>query len=317
MIFGLFGKNNRKESAPAVKDDFKEKIISLIRGFSEEELSINGWRKIDAELAFYTFKGISNFIKEGNYLELGCGSGMLCLFLRLLFGRNITPYGVDINAYAIEGAKKNNPEYAGNFVADDYFSFLENNYSSLGKFSTISIFVNGDSGWEGLLKIAPKIIRDFPKMRLIVCDYDDALLSTDSEYVSEFISKINKISNLIVVNNSLIVIGLEGELLCEAEKMREEALKCDAGSGRCEKEVVTGTISKKEKDSFIISFDKHEERFSLNDNVLFAEIRSSDHLSQEERGISWEGIKEGDKVVVMVSRGKNSRIFGVKKILTE
>jgi len=82
----------------------KEKI-SFIKSFSKKEWLLNGWNKEDPAL-LQIYEMIALFVKDGNYLELGCGSGILCRFLYLFSGKKIVTYGIDINLEAIKIAKK-------------------------------------------------------------------------------------------------------------------------------------------------------------------------------------------------------------------
>ena len=315
MILNFFKKNRDKAGDRIFSDLLKNKAISFISGFSDSDISISGWSRKDIEMMCRFYENISPFIKEGNYLELGCGSGIFPLFLRAVLEKKITPYGVDVNPRAIEAARNNNPEFADNFVKEENFAFLEREYASLGKFSTISIFIYGEKDWNNLLQLSSKMFSDFPGMTLIICDYDESLLKGDNKAINKFVSEMKKISLPVVVDDFLMVVGLKGSLLAKAEKMRKKALDRKESSGDCGKELIVGRISEKEGNSFVFSSDKYTARFSINDNLQFRTLKFFDSSNIEVKPAKWEDMENGDEVEIMVSCGKDRNLFGVKKII--
>jgi len=87
------------------------KWLSFILSFSKKEFAMNGLIGDDPKIISHIYQTFASFTKKGNYLELGCGTGILVKFINTLTGKKIIPHGVDININSIEIAKKNNPKY--------------------------------------------------------------------------------------------------------------------------------------------------------------------------------------------------------------
>jgi ubiquinone/menaquinone biosynthesis C-methylase UbiE len=59
-------------------------------------------------------------VEGGNVLDLGCGNGML--LARLCAERGgLIPYGIDINGFALEHARRLVPNFGANFIKGDFF----------------------------------------------------------------------------------------------------------------------------------------------------------------------------------------------------
>ncbi len=63
--------------------------------------------------------------RDGEIMDLGSGNGMLLKFLSLFSHHTLTPFGIDLNADAIEQAKTVVlPDYADNFQVRDVINFI-------------------------------------------------------------------------------------------------------------------------------------------------------------------------------------------------
>jgi SAM-dependent methyltransferase len=58
--------------------------------------------------------------RAGNVIDLGCGNG--ALLAKICRGGDLTPFGIDCNAAAIEHAKTLQPDHAENFLRGDFFT---------------------------------------------------------------------------------------------------------------------------------------------------------------------------------------------------
>jgi SAM-dependent methyltransferase len=203
----------------------EDKLLSFILSISKKELAMNGWIGDDPKLILKIYQSFTSFTKNGDYLELGCGTGILAKFINLSSNGKIIPHGVDININSIEIAKKNNPDYADNFIQQDYFNFLESNINNLSKFSNICLFVNSTKkDWLKLKKILVPIVKECNSTNFIVICYEYNFLNMQEKEVGEFISEMNKISKVSVATNLVIVIGKDKKIHTTAKELRENLL---------------------------------------------------------------------------------------------
>lgn len=147
----------------------REKMLALLSSFSKEEWAMNGHRKEDLPAILNIFSSLLPYIKEGRFLELGCGTGILCKFITLFSDKKIIPYGVDIRPDAVLVAKRNNRKYLKNFYVGDYFTL---DYAAFSKFSTIIIFVSSDRPWDRVKTLADSLVGGGKCDTLIIFCYE-------------------------------------------------------------------------------------------------------------------------------------------------
>lgn len=199
----------------------KEKI-SFIKSFSKKEWLLNGWVYEDPKIILQVFQTIALFVKDGDYLELGCGSGILCRFFFLFSDKKIIPYGIDINLEAVKIAKKNNPGFVDNFKREDYFESLRSNVFDLKRFSIISIFVScGEHNWKKLREVMIPIIKECKKTNFLIIAYDYDLFNIKDKEIIEFVSEMKKISLVSIASHSMFVISKDKKIHATAEKSRK------------------------------------------------------------------------------------------------
>lgn len=304
----------------------KEKI-SFIKRFSEKEWLLNGWKRENPRLILQVFGAIALFVKDGNYLELGCGSGILCKFLFLFSGKEIIPYGVDINSEAVKLAKKNNPEFADNFRKGDYFELLKSNVSDFKKFSTINIFISCEEySWNKLYEEIAPIVKRLPKINFLICAYDVDFLPIKEKQIAKFVSEIKKISPVSIASHCILIIGRDEKMHKIAEEMRKETLGhlSYTKDKFITRKTVEGFIAEKNPSFFYLTKqNKFKQKrtpklkFFLASTWNFGEVRFS-YAGEliSERVINWQKIRKGDRVMVMFGRDKQKNIvFAVKKLL--
>lgn len=73
----------------------KKQKLSFLDSFSEEEFALSGHKKKDIHHLLNIFESLLPYIEEGKYLELGCGSGILCSFICKFSKKRLIPYAVD------------------------------------------------------------------------------------------------------------------------------------------------------------------------------------------------------------------------------
>jgi len=307
-------------------NNFSEEQISFIKSFSKKEWLLNGWQTENPTLILNVFNTIALFIKDGNYLELGCGSGILSRFLFLFSGKKIIPYGVDINLEAIKLAKKNNPKFANNFRNEDYLEFLKSNTSDLNKFSIINIFVNfGEYNWNKLREVLIPLVRDYKKINFLICDYEDDFIPVKVQHIAKFISEMRKITAVSIACHSILVVGGDKKMHKIAKGLRKNVLAHlkDEKDKTLDKKKLEGFIIKKNSSFFyLIKENKFEQKrtkklkFFLSPKCRFTEINYL-HTREivSERVINWQKIRKGDRVILIVGRDKQKNIvFGVAKL---
>jgi len=204
----------------------KQKWISFISSFSKKELALNGLADDSPNIILNIYDTFAPFVKEGHYLELGCGTGILASYLNKKSENKIVPHGVDININSVEIAKKNNLEFANNFIHQDYFKFLKSNFKNLKQFSTINIFVNSNKqDWKKLEKSLIPIIKKCESTNFIITCYEYDFINNKTKEVVDFISKAKKITKISIASNSVMVISKENIYHTVANKIRRKTLK--------------------------------------------------------------------------------------------
>jgi len=109
-----------------MKFDKKHYKYSDIQEFSDEML-------MNMEQHLYRVGWISDFIKEGSILDLGCGNGMLSLSYAFNNTRRVV--GIDLNIKAIKFCNKFLTKY--NIVKSKYKQGLIENFKTTEKFDNI------------------------------------------------------------------------------------------------------------------------------------------------------------------------------------
>lgn len=146
----------------------KNKTLNFLNSFSKEEWAMNGHKKEDACFLANIFSDLLPYVKGGRYLELGCGTGILCKFISRFCAKKIIPYGVDMHPDFIALAKKNNSRYRKNFSVGDYFAIKP---ALFPKFATISIFSTDNKPWGKLKKLADSLLESGKCDTLIIFCY--------------------------------------------------------------------------------------------------------------------------------------------------
>ncbi|MFY9402498.1 MAG: methyltransferase domain-containing protein [Candidatus Omnitrophota bacterium] len=90
------------------------------------------------------FEFLSTYLPKGAYMELGCGTGLLCKYVETYSKKQIIPFGVDLNHKLVRLAKRNNPKYAKNFQVADYFTLP---IEKLAKFTSVAVFIDNMQSW--------------------------------------------------------------------------------------------------------------------------------------------------------------------------
>ncbi len=167
-------------------DGERERAVKFLSDFSEEELLLNGHAKKYIPFLAGQYLELLGYVKEGNYLEMGCGTGIICKFIDFFSKKEHILYGIDRDFDKIELAKKNNAEFKDNFTVADFFNL---NFDLLPKFSTITIFIPAvDYSWERVESLIFSIFKSEKTSRVIVFSYDRDLLQDKGEDIKSFIS---------------------------------------------------------------------------------------------------------------------------------
>lgn len=307
----------------------QNKKLIFIKSFSDKEWLLSGWAKEERKLSLNVFETIALFVKDGHYLELGCGSGILCKFLYLFSGKKIVPYGIDINQEAVKIAKKNNPEFNDNFTRENYFESLKSNTFNLKKFSTISVFVGyGEHNWKKFLETLIPVVKECQKTNFLIIAYDNDFFSIKDKQPIKFVSVMEKISIVSLAGHSILVIGKDKKIHTTAEKLRKKILEHEKHTKRkfIDEKIIEGIIIKKNPSSFSLiekSNPKHNQakklQFSFNSKQWqrFSEISFSPTGEiVSERIVDWKKIRKGAKVMVMYRQDRQKKIvFGVTKFI--
>jgi len=183
---------------------FKNRKLLFLSSFSNTEWALNGHKRENANALIDIFESLLPYIKDGKYLELGCGTGILCRFIYLFSKRKIIPYGVDKNPRAIYLAKKNNSEFKDNFIVSDYFELNESIFSGI---STIVMFMATRKGvWDKSKNIIHTAFRVNNSINIIMFSYDHDLSNITNFKIIQFISEIKQSMKLIIANSNFLVI---------------------------------------------------------------------------------------------------------------
>jgi SAM-dependent methyltransferase len=293
-----------------------QKKRSFLEEFSDEDLLLSGWAREEMDTMLGVFETIMLFVQSGNYLELGCGTGILGAFIHLFSGKEVIPYGIDINLKAIESAKKNNPQFANNFILADYFDYLKR-ASFFERFSTINIFLSGAENWRRAREDLLTIADHNNQIILLICDYDTDLIVTKQTEILRSISEFSKKYSTTVVNGSTLIVGGDPEMNKVAKEMLrviKEQPDCVARKDYA-KLFTTGVIvSKTSNQICIMSAQQSRESFGLNANTRFSAIRRM----KSNLDIEWvardKDIIVGDKVEIMFYTDQINIAVGVKKL---
>lgn len=287
----------------------------FLRRFSTKELLLNGWSKKELDTMFSVFNTISLLVQEGDYLELGCGTGILCKFIYLFSNKKTILHGIDSNFEAIRYARKNNLQFADNFICANYFDYLRQ-HSYFNRFSTVAIFLNEEDSWINSRKDILAIIERYKKTCFILCSYEENFLVTKKQGILEFFSEVRKRNNMSVVNGTTLVISDDAKVHKLAGKIRKKIDKNTyIHKDDYSKIFIHGFICRKTPYSFhLIDKDEIEHYFVLNENTRFLEAQEMKDGISFEKVISWKGIKRFDKVKVMVAKNGSKAVFGVRKI---
>lgn len=178
------------------------KKIEFLDSFSDEEWLLNGHQKTDLIGISNIYDSFIPFIKEGNYLECGCGTGILARYLYLFSGENIIPYGIDINRRSIIIAKSNNPDFRANFITGDYLT--TKSFKDLD-FSTIFFFVPSNLSFESAISVVSSMTSSINPSILIIF-YDFSLLALKSRLLNYFLTDKN--SEFLVADSDEYFIHL-------------------------------------------------------------------------------------------------------------
>ncbi len=168
--------------------DRRTEGMKILSSFSDHEFSLNGHNKNDAEFILNQYLELTDYILPGDYLEVGCGTGMFCRFLHDFSGKRIIPHGVDIDPEKIAIAKRNNPGFEDNFKTDDALDLIP---SAMPRFSTVAIFVPNRKGyWKSFGELTLSILEEGKAGRVIFFIYDKDLSAGDDPEVESFLSGI-------------------------------------------------------------------------------------------------------------------------------
>lgn len=179
--FELFGGNEFEiiKKYSEEENSIKSEKINFLKSFSKEEWKLNGHDSKELDIIKNIFDKILSLVKEGNYLELGCGTGILCKYLFKFSNKRIIPMGIDLKDSSIFLAKKNNPGFEKNFYKLNYFKIFESgyfgkNHQRISNFESINIFLgNYDNAWKEIKEFIEKIEPYIPQeTKLIITAYD-------------------------------------------------------------------------------------------------------------------------------------------------
>jgi len=227
---------------------FPENQRIFIKQFSKTEWLLNGWSNKDTDLILNVYSTIALFVKNGNYLELGCGTGILCRFLYLFSNKRIKPYGIDNAANVIALAKRNNPAFADNFKTENYFHLLKSNDFNWNEFSLVTIFItNGEAGWERLREMLIPLIRAHKNVNFLIYAYDEDLLFAKEKYITNFISEATSISKISIASHSILVISENLAIHKIANNLRNHILAASTKmvDNNHHRKIIEGVITKK------------------------------------------------------------------------
>ncbi len=181
-----------------------DKGMKLLDSFSEEEFILNGHKKENISFLFNQYAELMGYLKKGRYIEMGCGTGMLCRLISDLSKKKIIPYGIDKDERKIKIAKKNNPEFSKNFTVAD---FLKLDMGKMPHFSTAVIFVaNVKDCWKKTGDSIFPMVESGKISRAIVFSYDKNLLKCRDSEFKKFISAAGKNFKIDLLNSNFLII---------------------------------------------------------------------------------------------------------------
>jgi MoaA/NifB/PqqE/SkfB family radical SAM enzyme/precorrin-6B methylase 2 len=212
--FEIFGENEFKSierNAQDVKSLELEKI-NFLKSFSKEEWKLNGHDSKYLDIIQNNFDKILNLVKKGNYLEFGCGTGILCKYLSKFSNNKITPFGIDLKESCIILAKRNNPNFEKNFYELNYLKmfepgYFEKNSKRIYNFESINVFLGDyENAWEDMKefieKIEPYISQE---AKLIITAYDFNL-NEPSKTMKSFEEKIGKKFHMKKISKKILLL---------------------------------------------------------------------------------------------------------------
>ena len=152
--------------------------VAFLNGIPEKEFRVNGHKGRDIARLRPMFDSLLLAVSDGNYFEMGCGTGMLCRYICLFSGKNIMPHGIDKNPAAIKLAKKANFKFQENFVHGNFFALFP---GQLAEMDTILFFVFFGRGGKTYTEWLPVFLRSLSgcikkECRIIIFSYNHDLL---------------------------------------------------------------------------------------------------------------------------------------------
>jgi len=189
-------------------EEFKK--LKFLKSFSDEEWRLNGHiiKKVDLFRNF--FNKILDLVQKGNYLELGCGTGIICRYLTKFSDNKIIPHGIDLKQDLISRARKNNPGFENNFIELDY---LKIEPQKISKFENINIFMGKNN--DDWLKIADFIEKIGPQIksdaRLIITAYDFNL-NYPNQIMIDFADNMSKKFEINKINEHIALLKKRNEI---------------------------------------------------------------------------------------------------------
>lgn len=181
----------------------------FMNSFSNEEFAINGFsKKKDLSLVVALYDLLLESILTGNYLELGCGTGMLSKYILKFSKKKIIPYGIDWNEKSIKIAKENHKENADKFICENYFNLSD---KEIKKFSTIVLYIeatNKESWISGdNKKLIDRICNNCrKKSNIIIVFYDEDLSDIKRDEVKKFISYVKRKYKAMILSDVYVFI---------------------------------------------------------------------------------------------------------------
>jgi MoaA/NifB/PqqE/SkfB family radical SAM enzyme len=210
-IFGEKEFKKIEKNSSEIKN-LNSKKINFLKSFSQEEWKLNGHEIKEINAINNLFDKILDLVKEGNYLEMGCGTGILCKYLNKFSENKIIPFGIDLNENSIMIAKKNNSKFEENFYKLDYLKIFESGYfeenkEKISNFKNINIFLgNYGEAWkeikEFIERIEPYISQE---TKLIITAYD-LDLENSQKIISEFEEIFGKKFDVEKINKKILLL---------------------------------------------------------------------------------------------------------------
>lgn len=184
----------------------QNKLDAYIKKYPKKELLLNH-HFISKNSLVNNFLMYLPYIKKGNYIELGCGSGMLVNFIYTFSSNKIVPYGIDLDQEILLLAKKNNPKYPENFIKDNFYQTLKNKKFDFKKFSTINLFVSLKDNGSIISKLVAPIVKNNLQTSFIFTDLDYDFFDIKDKEVIEFIDAMSRLSTVSVACHNILIVG--------------------------------------------------------------------------------------------------------------